>query len=328
MNDVKVKIDLLKPAGSLEWGYPLIVTKAEEAANAVGYTVCRSLTDVIDAGFGSSTDVYKAAEKMFTQKHPPLKIAVAALTALDTENLSALTGEDWRQLVVIADAADKTGVKAYIDTTEKLYFAAASSASELSAYADDDRVVAVVHRSQANLAAAAVAGEAAGREVGSFTYKNLILTGITPEDFTESEIEAIHAAGGITVLKKAGDVVTSEGLVASGEYADIIDCKDFIIQQLTYKTQKLLNMMAKLPFDNRGIAILENAAIDVLKDAFNRGMIAVDDDGNPLYSVSYALRSEVDAGDIAARKYKGGRFAFTLAGAIHNVEITGEISVA
>lgn len=325
MNDVKVKIDLLKPSGTSEWGYPLIVTKDE---TTIGYAVCTSLAEVVAAGFASSTDVYKAAEKMFMQPHPPLRIAVAALTALTAENLAALTGEGWRQLVVMAAAADKTEVKTYIDTTDKMYFAAVTSASGLSAFADDDRVVCVVHGTEADLAAAAVAGEVAGREVGTITYKNLILNGITPATFTDAQVEAIHTAGGITVLKKAGDIVTSEGLVVSGEYADIIDCKDYIIQQLTYKTQKLLNTMGKLPYDNRGIAILENAAIDVLKDAYNRGMIAEDDDGNPLYSASYALRSEVDANDIAARKFKGGRFAFTLAGAIHNVEITGEISVA
>jgi hypothetical protein len=95
---------------------------------------------------------------------------------------------------------------------------------------------------------------------------------------------------------------------------------------MTYKTQKVLNNAAKVPYDNNGIAMLESVAVDVLQGAFNDGMIATKEDGSPDYTVSYALREDTSEVDRAARQYIGGTFTFALAGAIHRVEITGTIT--
>ena len=321
--DVKVKIDLIKPVATLDWGYPLIVGEAEKA---VPYTECATLADVVTAGFESGSDVYNAAAKMCDQLNPPQKFAVCGLATVDATTLAALSGAGWRQLVFAGDISATVGAT-YIATTEKMFFAACKTASEAAAFKDSKRVVPIVHSTEAVLAAAAVAGESAGHEVGSITYKNLIIKGITPEALTDAELKAIHDVHGIAIVEKAGDVVTSEGTVANGEYADIVDGTDYVIQQLTYKTQKLLNTLGKVPFDNRGIALLEGVAVSVMKNCYSKGIIAEDEEGVPLYTVSYASRSEVEAGDIAARKYLGGKFAFTVAGAVHEVEVTGEISV-
>ena len=175
--------------------------------------------------------------------------------------------------------------------------------------------------------AAAFVGATAGQTVGSITYKNIIIKGIAPQSLTDTEINAIHTKGGITFVTKAGDNVTTEGKVAGGEYIDIIDSKDYIISNLQYRTQKLLNTSGKIPYDNNGIASLQSICENVLKDAYNNGIIATNDEGAPAYSVNYALRENSSATDIAARKYVGGAFTFTLAGSIHNVEIVGEIEI-
>lgn len=169
--------------------------------------------------------------------------------------------------------------------------------------------------------------ESCGRVAGSFTYKNMPLTGVTAQALTDTQIDAIHAKGGITFIAKAGDNVTSECKVAGGEYIDIIDSEDYIIQQLAYKTQKLLNSAGKVPYDNNGIAMLESVAVDVLQGAYNGGMIDTNEDGSPAYTVSYALRADTTAEDRSKRQYLGSRFSFALAYAIHRVEITGSITV-
>lgn len=323
--DVKVKISLTKPTGKLEFGYPLIVAVG---TTAIPYTECRSLDDVVTAGYDVTSDTYNAAALMFEQNNPPKKIAVCTMAGTVVEGLPAIISESWRQLVTVSLGTSETAadVVTYIETTDyKMYFATVEDVTGLAALGNGDRTIGLVHNNP--LAAAALAGEAAGRAAGSFTYKNLILKGIDPMTLTDTEIDAIHKANGFTFVTKAGDNVTTEGTVMSGEYIDIIDCKDYIIQQLEYKTQKLLNTSAKIPYDNNGIAMLESVALDVLLDAYGQGMIATDDSGKPAYSVSYTLAEDVETDDKIARKYLGGKFGFTLTGAIHYVEINGEISL-
>lgn len=321
--DVKVKIDLIKPVGKMSFGYPLILSVGE----AKDYTECKNIDAVVAAGFAESTDVYKAAALMFSQNNPPQKIAVCGVAT--TTDLGAIKEQPWRQLVTVGELEASDGLAAIVSyiaaTPDKMYFATAGSVSGLAALGDSERVIGFVHTD--DLAAAALAGEAAGREVGSFTYKNLILNGIEPMASTDEEIDAIHKANGFTFVTKAGDNVTTEGIVMSGEYVDIIDCKDYVIQQLEYKTQKLLNNSAKIPYDNNGIAMLESVCVDVMRDAFDKGMIATGEDGKPAYSVTYDLVENVEPADKVARKYVGGKFNFTLSGALHTVDIYGEIII-
>lgn len=326
IKDVKVTITLLKPVGSAGFGYPLLLTKGE---TEVPYTVCNGLDEVVKAGFANDTDMYKAANLVFMQNDAPSKIAVCSTTKDYATFLPEIIDKEWRQLVIVDTTLTDydTAVSTYIETTGKICFIGAKTApTESKNYKAFDRTVCVVYTD--TLGVAAVVGATAGLETGSFTYKNIVIKGLTAQDYTEADITAMHKNGAITVLEKAGDIVTSEGIVGSGEYIDIIDSKDWIIQQLEYQTQQLLNNMKKIPYDNNGIAMLEGVAVNVMRTAYGMGMIADNEDGSPAYTVNYALKSECAEGDIAARKYVGGKFAFTLAGAIHNVEIDGEISVA
>jgi len=56
-------------------------------------------------------------------------------------------------------------------------------------------------------------------------------------------------------------------------------------------------------------------------------MIVTNTDGTPGYKVSYAKREDTSETDRANRTYLGGSFSFALTGAIHEVEITGSITV-
>ena len=69
--DVKVKIDLTKPIGGIGLGIPLILE--ENATKEVSYTECKTLAEVITAGFADTTKVYKAANAMLMQDNPPEK---------------------------------------------------------------------------------------------------------------------------------------------------------------------------------------------------------------------------------------------------------------
>lgn len=331
--DVVVNIDLTKPTGKLGFGIPLILQ--ENATQAVAYTECASIAEVVTAGFAATTAVYKAAQLLFAQENAPKQIAVAAFADSATTALAdaALNSKGWRQLIVVNDDSEATSVATIAAAVEvldgKLYFAGLDTDDATSFTASGLRHTVLFYCDATEAVpfpVAALVGETAGRAAGSFTYKNLKLKGIDAQDLTDAQVEAIHKKGGITYVTKAGDNVTSEGKVAAGEFVDVIDSEDYIVQQLAYKTQKLLNNAAKVPYDNNGIAMLESVAADVLQDAYNNGMIATKEDGTPDYSVSYALREDTSEADRVARNYLSGSFTFALAGAIHYVEITGTIT--
>lgn len=333
MNDVVVKIDLTKPIGKLGFGTPLILL--ENADKAVEYAEVSDITEVVAAGFAAATTVYKAAQLLFAQANAPKKAAVCAVTGDAAAALADydLVNKGWRQLIVVNDGDAAPSVQAISAAIEaldgKLYFAGLNTSDSTQITASGLRHTVLFYcdaTEEAPFPVAALVGEAAGREAGSFTYKNLKLKGIAAQKLTDAEVDAIHKKGGITFVNKAGDNVTSEGKVAGGEYIDVIDSEDYIVQQLAYKTQKLLNNTAKVPYDNNGIAMLESVAVDVLQGAYNNGMIATKEDGSADYSVSYTLREDTTEVDRADRKYLGGSFAFALAGAIHYVEITGTIT--
>lgn len=332
--DVKVKIDLTKPVGNVGFGIPLVLL--ENASEEKPYIECANMAEVAAAGFAATTDVYKAVQLMFAQKDAPKKVAICAVTGGADVAMAnvALVNKGWRHLVVVNGSdtvTDVAKVSAAVEALEgKMYFEGLDVDDSTSLnVANMERTVLFYCNAteDAPVPVAALVGAIAGKAVGSYTVKNLVLSGIEPQDLSDTQIDAIHAKGGITFVAKAGDNVTSEGKVAGGEYIDVVDSKDFIIQQLAYKTQKLLNTTDKVPYDNNGIALLESVAHDVLQGAYNNGMIATGADGKPAYSVNYALREDTKEADRAARKYPGGGFKFALAGAIHEAEIVGEITV-
>lgn len=247
-----------------------------------------------------------------------------------TETLNQIKEKDFRQVIPILGEDDDTlpELAAYVEATEdKMLFVRVADVSELSGIGKMDRTLAIVYTGTDDGVEGALVGATTGLTVGSFTYKNILINGIEPDMLTDPQIEAVHDAGGICVVRKAGDVVTSEGIVMSGEYADVIDSKDYVIRNIAYKSQKLLNSSPKLAFDNTGISQLESVVTNVLKEASMMGIIAMDENGLPLYSTSFAPRAEAENVDRAARNYKGGKFSFELAGAIHYATISGTVEV-
>lgn len=327
VKDVIVNITTAKAAGVIGLGKPLVI--AGKAAKAAAYTDCSNLDEVVKAGFAAETEVYKACAAIFAQKNKPKAVAVVATDGKISDWLTANKDKDFRQVIPVFGEEDSTVAElctAVSALEDKMLFLEVDSKEELPE-TKSERVVAIVYAGASDYVNAAVVGESAGRAAGSFTYKNLVLQNVEAEDYSPAEVEAIHDAGGICILKKAGDVVTSEGTTTDGEYIDIVDSKDYIISNIVYQVQKALNDNAKLPFDNIGISQIESIVTGVLADAYGQGIIATNADGTPAYSTTFATREETSASDISNRTYNGGHFSFKFAGAIHNGQINGVVEI-
>lgn len=327
VKDIIVNITAVAVSGTVGLGIPLVISgKAEKA---IEYTECANLAEVIAAGFTTETEVYKNCAAIMSQNNRPAKIAVCATTDNVATWLTANYDKNFRQIIPVLGADDSTiaEVATAVNTLDnKMLFIAVETTDELPTL-QSDKVVAIVYGGESECVNAAVVGATAGLSVGSFTYKNIKLVGVIAEDKSATEVEAIHKAGAICILKKAGDVVTSEGKTTSGEYVDVVDSKDYIITNIAYKAQKLLNDSPKLTFDNVGISQLENVVTDVLASAYGLGIIATNENGTPAYSTTFAARESISETDKADRHYKGGNFSFDLAGAIHMATINGTLNV-
>lgn len=334
-NELKVQIDLAQPIADRGFGMPLLLL--ENASKAIDYTIVTNHVDAAAAGFETTSPVYKATQLLFAQNHAPQQIAVCAVTTTATEALLdiALVEKSWRQLIVMheGDGTPSTpaSLSAAVEPLDgKMLFLNFDTDEDIGINVSGiRRTVAFFYDAteEVPVPVAALVGETAGRDVGSFTYNHMTLAGLAPQVLTSGEVTAIHNKGGITFVSRAGDAVTSEGKVLGGEYIDVIDSEDYIIQQISYNIQKVFNKNGKVPYTDAGISMLQAATADVLQSAFNAGMIATKEDGSPDFSVSFVMREDTKVEDRANRHYPYGRFSLTLSGAIHTVEITGEISI-
>lgn len=331
-SDVKVIIDVAKEVTGTGFGYPLIFQG--KASTAIAYTECSSINDVMTAlGSGYVTHpIYKAALLMLMQDTAPAKFAIMASADAAVTALPTVENKGYRQLVVVSlgteDESTAAQISSYIETTDdKMYFTSAATAVQAT-ISGNERTVMLVH-SETGIAnpEAALVGASAGKPAGSINYKNLVLKGLTPVSISDADLATIENAHAIAFVLKAGYGVTSNGKTTSGEYIDIVDSKDWIIQNIEYQTQLVLIQSDKIPYDNNGISILENVCVNVLREAANNGMIASGDNGDYDYSVSYKPRSQTAAADRARRAYVEGSFSFALAGAVDTVQINGTIEI-
>ena len=78
VKDITVNITIAPVAGSVGLGNPLIIQGMAE--QAVDYTECSGIEDVVALGFSMDTEIYKAASNIFMQKTKPKTIAICATT--------------------------------------------------------------------------------------------------------------------------------------------------------------------------------------------------------------------------------------------------------
>lgn len=331
LQDVTVTIDIVKPAAYVGFGKPLIL--AEKAGNSV----IKDYKDLetVKLDFAEGTDAYEKATAIFEQEHRPDTISIATYDPAGTDINTAVSAlekyydNDW-VFALAADAvvsdqvalADFVEAKGYKKLVILVALAADRNAFEQNAY---DHTIVFYHTVIGEHPDAALVGELGNQVVGSITWKFKTLKGITPIEVTADELRLIHQDGAIAYVTKAGKPQTSEGIVSSGEYIDVMHGKDWIKFNMEAAIQNGLANSPKIPYNNSGISLLEIQATTVLQQAFSQGIIDKDDNGNARYTVTTKPRSEMSYEDRTARKYDGLSFTYEAEGAIHESEIKGEL---
>lgn len=351
---VKVSVDIASPVqNSSNFGTMLIIGPAPASVVGDGppdIAVYKSLKEVTDVGWiaiGDSADpIGIAATVAFSQKHAPSEvyIAVQKSTGSELENITAtlnraLDTTGWYAIAPAGvDASLYNDIAAWTEANDKLFgFTALTTTNPVTTeyyrtFGIFGKVKSGDKDTTVNNKYAHVAWLCEGLSYTpgeeSWAYKEL--TTITPSTLTGQEIATLEAANLNYYVKVAGKGCTKNGKVIAGEWIDVIRFRDWLISDMQTRVFNLFVSNPKVPFNDGGISLIDNQMVASLTQGQKNGGIdddAYDEDGAllPGFTTSVPRASAVSDADKAARLLSNCKFTARLAGAIHAVEIKGNL---
>jgi len=309
----------------------------------IAEVVATELTDLISAGYSTSDDEYKMAAAMFAQSPSPSEITVyrkLAATAWDAA-LTTLIGrvttanDFWSICISSRTKADLNTVSTWAGSNERFFFGCVDDVTAGSGR-NVDREAYLISDSAAEFPECAWVGEAIPQVPGSLTFKWKHPSGITAAGYTKTQLQTVRTNNTQAPQNQADVININEGICTSGEYIDALWGRDWIKAQLETEILALMLNNPKIALDNPGIARVEAKIRKVLDQAGENGIIAActtkaeqanSDDNVYQYKVNMPLREDIPTADLSARKLTGVTFSYILAGAIHEVEIAGVVTI-
>lgn len=339
-NLVKISISISGGVGNEESFNNILLVGLEPADGLTGVGIYNSITEVKDAGWNTDDELYKAASVAFNNGASKLYVIVPVNDESIEKTLGRALGiSGWYGFAVLTEnstAYEK--IATWAEANNKLfgYTADCSDAisnpvSQVYNYAVGFATCSISEN--ANNAYIAIAALAKGMtyQPGSETWAYKTLSDIVADDWTTTQINSLKEAGLNYYVPCAGNDITLDGKVTSGEYIDVIRFRDWLINDMQKRIYNLFIKNAKVPYTNSGIALIQNQMIVSLKEGQSVGGIAeteYDADGNEVagFTTSVPLASSVSDANKASRTLSNCTFTARLAGAIHLVEITGTLT--
>jgi hypothetical protein len=173
-------------------------------------------------------------------------------------------------------------------------------------------------------------------DVQTQTLKFKTMAGITVDTLTSTQrlniigTEASPTSGknGNIYTAVKGENIIQSGIVAAGEWIDIIEGRDWLKTRMEEDIYGELVNELKIPYTAAGLAVIGGLVRKRLQLGIGTQFLAFDDTLGPQgFLVTVPDINDVTAADKANRILTGVQFSATAAGAIHAVTITGTISV-
>ena len=166
---------------------------------------------------------------------------------------------------------------------------------------------------------------------GSETWALKRLAGVVVDQLTETQFNVLKAKNVNTFERFRNLSLTQTGKVAAGEWIDVIRFRDWLAEEIKVNVLNVLVNNEKVPYTDAGIAIVEGAIRQSLRQGQINGGIApveYDENGdkNLGYTVTVPLAANISANQKATRILEGVTFTARLSGAIHVVEIKGQLT--
>lgn len=321
-------------------GFGVGLILSNHSAFAGRARVYGSLSAVGD-DFATTDDEYLAAQLYFSQARTPQQLVIGRIDAGDAdiaESIDAVIEEndDWYALILI----DRTqsvveAAAAKVESLKKIFITASADTDILDPVATSDVAYVLQQLSYTRTAVlyhstAATAWPEAGwlgrmlpLEPGEGTWKFKTIAGVAADALTEAQITAASDKNANVYISIGGVSITSEGVMVGGEYIDVTRFIDFFTSRLQENVYSVLVNSEKVPYTTKGIIAIKNAVGQTVQLGLGVGGIAPD----PVPVISTPELVNIPTADKAARVLKNVEFAFTLAGAIHKVEVQGFVSV-
>jgi len=335
--------------------YDAATSAIETAIEALTGITSVTVTGTMDAGASGITIEWDGADAStgFTEIESVDVSSLTGVTSVTIETLqngqatqtwaeayAATTAEDndfyflVPMLNGVGDSADIQALAALVEADLKLMGVSTDEAAIITSATDDtasdlqdaayDRTFLLYSEDEDNYPIAGLIGGQAPKDPGSITWKFKTITGITPDTLTASEKGYAIAKNCNVYETVAGlNMITSEGVVASGEYIDIMRGTDWLQVNMSTDIFRLLYNSDKVPFTTPGIAQVGAIVAYWLNRGVDVGLLQ---EGSIV--ITLPKLANIPAGEKSIRYLNGITFSATYAGAIHKVGITGKISAA
>jgi hypothetical protein len=353
---LKYEIDVVNPVNNLKYKVRVGANTAEYTADgsATALEIITNLTTLINAfsgdttvasNDGSDTLILTSTQGEFdaVEIFDYVNLAVRMThvnEGIETDLAAiALENNSWYFLLGIGlSKAEILAAAAWVEANSKIFVVATSDTINVSLATGADlapspmkalknanyaRTAAIFHPAPDAFADCAWVGKCAPLNPGSETWKFKTLAGVAVTTLTATHETNVNDKDGNHYQTVAGIGMTAEGVVAVGEFIDVIRFRDWLAARLAETIFAHLAAADKIPFTDDGIAVIEGDVRSVLAEGIAAGGLA----SNPAPTVTVPKASAVSTANKNLRKLPDVKFTATLAGAIHAVEISGVISV-
>ncbi|AUS87031.1 DUF3383 domain-containing protein [Lysinibacillus sp. YS11] len=328
-----------KPISEKGFGLSLLLATSK----AIDYKEYTGIESVAE-DFEETTNEYKLLSRMFGQNPRPAEIAVFGVaydsaTAEPTALISSLnelikTHNDF-YYVVSPEQGDEeiTALAEWTNTKDKIYGATTSNvelAEKLRGLYDNAFLV--VHDQPNTYVAEGLIGVCAPKKIGAYTWTFKNVQGVPAVKYDNTMINRIHAANASTYINEAGLLLNSKGVATSGEFIDVIQATHYLKARMAESVFRLLALRDKVPGTDTGIGLAVAEVESVLASTVENtttgeGIIARDDAGNPMYTITFPRRKDIPKNTLAQRILPDIQWTATISGAFEKVQIRGVLTV-
>lgn len=313
-----------------------IVSSLVTALNAVSganYTAASTGT----SGSHTITITGNAAGNWFAVAGDPNYLTFACThtqsgVATDLTNINN-ADSNWYCLITLYNSHDYVAAAAgWVESNGKIYIADNNDSAEVTAGTgcltnlnsnSYTRSAGIWHSNPGEMIAAAWAGNCLPLDPGSETWKFKSLAGISADVLTATWRSNLVTNKINCYQTVAGVNITAEGTMAYGGFIDTKRFIDWLTSDISAGVYQVLINNTKVPYTDLGVTMIEAAIRKSLQTGINRGGIAQ----TPAPVVSAPLVANIDSTNRANRILPNVNFSATLAGAVHDVQITGVVSV-